>query len=440
MKKQNRGSNLSSYKLLILAFTLLIVFTSITGCAKKEAPVAKTPTIKVAVAGPMAFVHGDHKWKGAVLAAEEINAAGGVRVGDEKRLIELVKVDTNELLSVPDAASAIERAITVDKVDVIVGGFRSEAVLAMQDVAMDHKILHLGVGAITHDLTDKVVSNYDRYKYYFRTVPFKAGDVITTSFLLLQEAAAVVREELGIPVPKVAILVEKVLGFDPVAAAAPQAIPTMGMEVVGTVWRPSQTATDVTAELTAIRESGAHIIYSILSGPVGIVYARQWEEMQIPAVSIGINVEAQAGGFWQSTGGKGNYETTLSFLSRVAVTEKTIPFYDKFLATYKEAPLYLAGSYDTIYMLAEAIERAGSLDSDALVVEMEKTDYIGTSGRFVFDERHDPKWGPQFQAGLGVQWIDGKQVVFWPFGWQGVKHEGAVRYTIPPWVVKHWKQ
>lgn len=87
----------------------------------------------------MSHVSGKYITWSIEMAAEEINEAGGVSVAGVKRPVELVKVDTNELQSVPDAASAVERAITVDKVDFLIGAWRSEAVLAMQDVAMDYK-------------------------------------------------------------------------------------------------------------------------------------------------------------------------------------------------------------------------------------------------------------------------------------------------------------
>ena len=74
----------------------------------------------------------------------------------------------------------------------------------------------------------------------------------------------------------------------------------MGMEVVG-VWRPSEKATDVTAELSAIQRSEAHMIFTIFSASVGITFASQAGELKIPAVQVGINVEAQKDGFWQAT-------------------------------------------------------------------------------------------------------------------------------------------
>ena len=111
----------------------LALATAAVLAAPAAAPAqAKAEPIKFGIVGPMAFIQGEDAWNGASLAAEEINAAGGVQVGAVKRPIQLVKVDTNEILNVADASNALERAITRDKIDFAVGGFRSEAALAMQ--------------------------------------------------------------------------------------------------------------------------------------------------------------------------------------------------------------------------------------------------------------------------------------------------------------------
>ena len=45
---------------------------------------AADDVIKIGVIGPMNFVQGKGHWGGAVMAMEEINAKGGVKVGDKK--------------------------------------------------------------------------------------------------------------------------------------------------------------------------------------------------------------------------------------------------------------------------------------------------------------------------------------------------------------------
>ncbi len=429
----------------VLAALLVALLTSslvLSGCGQQErppAPAKKAAPVKIGVIGPMTFTQGKHMWNGAMMAAEEINGAGGIQVGSEKRLVEVVKVDSNEILNVPDASSAMERAITVDKVDFLVGGFRTEAVLGMQDVAMEHKKIFLSVGAAHPQITQRVKDNYSRYKYYFRVNPFNSTHLGRVMFLQLKDIADVVRKELGVEKPRVAVVAENAVWADPVIAAAEKQIPAMGMELAG-VWRPSANATDVTAELTAVRAAKAHIIFAGLAGPVGGVFARQWQELEIPAVTAGVNVDAQGGQFWKTTGGKGNYLATVNFIGRVAASPKSIPFYDKFTATYNELPIYTGAAYDAILVLAEAIKKAGTLDPDALASGLEKTDFAGTAGRIVFTSDHDVTWGPGYLTGLGTQWQDGKLVVFWPNGWENMKYEGTQTYTLPPWVVKHWKR
>lgn len=395
--------------------------------------------IKVGVVGPMAFTQGEGHWNGATMAAEEINAKGGIQVGKKKMLVKLVKVDSNEFLNVTDATNAMERAITYEKVDFLMGGFRTEAVLAMQDIAMEYKKIFLGCGAAHPELCTRVSKDYNKYKYWFRVTPINSTFLVKVDFLLLQTVAKRIAQELGIQKPNVAIVAEKAVWADPIVNIAQKNLPKMGMEIVG-VWRPSPVATDVSAELSAIQSAGAHIIFTSFSSSVGIPFAKQWGELKIPAAAVGINVEAQKDGFWAATAGKGNYTLTINTYARVKMTESTIPFFDKYKSEFKEAPNYTAGTYDALHLLAQAIERAGSLDSDKVVAELEKTDYMGAAGKIMFSKEHDVTWGPGFVTAIGTQWQDGENKCVWPDGWQGITYEGSVPYKLPPWVIDHYKK
>lgn len=431
---------------------LLLVALVLPACA----PGAKEETIKIAVCGPMQFVQGQHHWMGASMAADEINAAGGIKIGDKTYKIQLIKVDTNEILDVPGAATAVERAITVDKADLLIGGFRTEAVYPMSDVAMDYKKVFIDCGAATMELCKRVQDDYNKYKYFFRLTPVNSTFLVTTDFKMLGYVAAVLKQQFGIEKPKVAIIAEKLAWADPMVAIAQQRLPAMGMEVVGT-WRPSDTATDVTAELTAIAAKEPHIIFTTFSGPVGITYAKQLGELKIPACSVGINVEAQKKGFWEATGGKGEYEFTMNTYARVPMGPKTIEFYDKFVQLMGEFPTYNAATYDAVYVLKMAIEKAQALDSDALVAALETLEWSLTAaakGKFYpVDSKcpmcpHDIMYGPGYATGLGVQWIKGDMVVVWPkkefgtkdqYGDWAFEYPGTVLYTVPPWAAEKFK-
>src|SRR5512136_114903 len=155
--------------------------------------------IKIGVIGPMQFVQGIGHWNGATMAAEELNAKGGVQVGNKKMKIQLVKADSNEFLNVTDATNAMERLITKDKIDFVVGGFRTEAVLAMQDIAMENKKIFIGVGAAHDELCNRVAKNYNTYKYWFRGSPFNSTFLVRTSFIHLGMVGAILKESLNIP-------------------------------------------------------------------------------------------------------------------------------------------------------------------------------------------------------------------------------------------------
>jgi len=381
---------------------------------------AQAQTIKIAILGPMAFVQGEHHWNGAEMAKDEINKAGGINVGGKRMQIELIRGDTNEIVSVPDATNTVERVITRDKADFLIGGFRSEAVLAMQEVAMDYKKLFLGVGAAHSKLGANVEANYDRYKYWFRVAPTKDVDLARTLFAVMASIAQQIRTQLKTDTPKVALLAEKAVWTEGLIAAAQKNLPAMKMEVVG-LWQPSATATDVTAELSAIDRSGAHIVFTILSGPVGISVGRQMGERNMKAVAWGINVEGQKEEFWQAAAGKAQYVSTLDTYSEVEMTPKTIPFVKAYRERFKKAPTYTAATYDAIHLLKAVIEQAGSTDADKLVPLIEKIEHVGTGSTASWDKRHDLNWAVGKTAGIAVQWQDGKKVPFWPPNVKGMQ-------------------
>jgi branched-chain amino acid transport system substrate-binding protein len=429
----------------IFLFAIVILFAASSAFGQE--------VIKIGVIGPMQFVQGQGHWNGATMAAEEINAKGGIQVGNKKMKIQLIKADSNEFINITDATNAMERLITRDKADFIVGGFRTEAVLPMQDIAMENKKIFIGVGAATNEICDRVAKDYKTYKYWFRGSPFNSSFLVRTSFIHLATVGAIMKQSLNIPKIKVAIVAEKAMWADPMIPAAEANIPKMGMEVVG-VWRPSDKATDVTAELSAIQRSEAHIIFTIFSASVGITFARQAGELKIPAMQVGINVEAQKDGFWQATQKMGNYVFTMNTYARgVEYNELTKPFVDTYLKRFGEVPTYTSDTYAAIiYTLAPAIEKTGTLDSDKIVAFMENDVHKAPSGvvAYLKDAEgrplHELRWGPGYLTSLGVQWQDGELKGVWPNKWKAtpeapeITYKGIAPVKISPWMIEKYKK
>lgn len=439
-------------KILFISFTcLLLIALALPACKPKA---VEENVIKIGIVGPMHFIQGEHHWMGATMAADEINNAGGVSLGGKKYLIKLIKVDSNEILDVAGAASAVERAITVDKVDFLMGGFRTEAVYPMSDVAMDYKKIFINCGAATAGLQKRVADDYNRYKYFFKGTPFNEFYLVDANFRILGMVAAILKQELGVEEPRVAIIAEKLEWTEAMVRLAQAKLPGMGMEVVG-VWRPSDTAVDVTAELTAIAAKEPHIIFTVFSGPVGITYAKQRGELKIPACSVGIVVEGQKKGFWAATGGMGNYETFLNTYAKgVSMTEKTIPFFEEFEKRTGEFPTYTAATYDAVWSTKETIEALQTLDADAHVPYIEKSVFVTTGGVREYYQvgdspcppkcPHDLVYGPGRLTGIATQWQDGELKAVWPkkeygTGEWAFEYPGTVPFKIAPEVIAKFK-
>jgi branched-chain amino acid transport system substrate-binding protein len=290
----------------------------------------------------------------------------------------------------------------------------------MQEVAMDYKKLFLGVGSAHSKLGANVEANYERYKYWFRVSPTKDTDLARTLFAVMGSIGQQIRTDLKTETPKVAILAEKAVWTEGLVAAAQKNLPAMKMEVVG-LWQPSATATDVTAELSAIDRSGAQIVFTIVSGPVGISIGRQMGERNMKAVAWGINVEGQKEEFWQAAAGKAQFVSTLDTYSEVEITPKTVPFVKAYRERFKKAPTYTAATYDAIMILKHAIEQEGTINADKIVAAIEKSEHVGTAAVASFDKRHDLVWAVGKTSGIAVQWQNGKKVAFWPPSVKGMQ-------------------
>lgn len=442
--QDHRPNSMKRLLVCILACLMAIAFSSVA--------FAEQQLVKVGVVAAMKYMQGKHTWAAAQIAADEINAAGGIRVGGKSYKIELIKADSNEWASIADAVGAMERVITVDKVKMVLGGYRSEAALAMQEVSAEYKTIYFTVGAGHGQLPGRLVKDYETYKYWFREgQPWS----LWGGFVLLgltDGAARKFKEQLGIEKPKIAILAEKVLWADETVKFLKKMVPAkLGLEIVG-VWQPSHSANDLRAELNAIKASGAHILIHLVSGPAGVTVGRQWGGLKIPAALIGYNGEAQKKEYWKTTDGKCEYEALVDYIVPLPINERNTRFWKTFLEKHDTYPMNCALAYNAVWIWKEAVERAGTFDPDKVIPEIEKTNFTGVGGTWRYHPKgaklpHDIVWAPDGYTEFGSQWHKGKKAVIWPDGrallgdprWKGVRFKGTVDYKIPPWVVAYWK-
>ncbi len=407
--------------LLVMAFLIAPVFA-----------VAAEKPIKIGIIGPMDMRTGNHLFISASMAAEKINAAGGIKIGKVRRPVELVKVSSNEFKRVADASAAAERAISADKVDFLIGGIVPEAVSAIQDIAADNKIIYISLAYIvSKQYIDRMAKDYDRYKYCFAVASLEAVD-IAKIHLGITDAVKEAVKAAGFEKVRVAQMIEKSASGDAITYVTSKYFPERGMEIVGQ-WRPSPAASDLRAETAAIKASQPNIIYTVFSGAGGVVFGAQLAELKIPAIVAG----SPASSLFP---GKGiAYSVTMMSAATIPlkITDKNEAFYSEFLKR-SGGELCTMSAHDTLMNLASNIELTGSLNPDALIKTMETQQYEGIAGPVKYDPKdHRSVLLNGFKPVYGVQQLPGgKASIVWPT-------DGAVKANpveIPAWMVDAWKK
>jgi len=215
------------------------------------------------------------------------------------------------------------------------------------------------------------------------------------------------------------IMSEDAAWTTPLDAGYEACLPKIGFTVLDHI-RFSPDTTDFTPIFNRIEGQKPDVIITGISH-VGVQPTVQWKSQQVPIPMFGVSSQATNSTFWKDTNGatEGVLYQGVSGPG-VAVTPKTLPFVDAFVNKYGNTPSYCGyTAYDDVYIIADAVKRAGSVDSDKLVAAMEATDYIGTIGRVEFLPQGDPhvhglKTGAGFITGLMLQWQNGVQVNMWP--------------------------
>jgi branched-chain amino acid transport system substrate-binding protein len=363
--------------------------------------------IKIGVISEAQAVAGSSIAPAAQLAADEINAKGGVN----GRKIEIVSYDNHS--SAAESVRAFQRAVQEDHVNAVIASYISEVVLALEPWAARLKTVMITPGAASDVITENIAKDYERNKYTFH------GYLTSTSLAGLVCDAA---KDLLVDEHKMksaVIMSEDAAWTTPLDKGYEACLPKAGLKVLDHI-RFSPDTTDFTPIFSKIEGEKPDVMITGISH-VGTQPTVQWKNQQVPIAMFGISSQATNSTFWKDTNGatEGVLYNAVSGPG-VAVTPKTLPFVDAYQKKYGNVPAYSGyTAYDEVYMIADAVKRAGSTNSDKLVNAMEKTDYTGTIGRIVFKPKGDAhphalKTGKGYITGLMLQWQDGKQVNVWP--------------------------
>ena len=346
--------------------SLLMAAGMFTGLS---AQAAKDPVI-VGYIGSFDSDSGKSTIRGAEIAIEELNAAGGVLGG---RPIKLVKADTRE--DVTEGIKAYEYLAETAKVDFVISGSIDDVSLGWLPRMAEYRIPTLDTWTSYVGIIDMVISEYDKYKMYFMNV---ACDYALAT-LYVDFGKDVLADKMGWKTT-VVLQEDTAFGGGVFELVDQMLAPEAGIKIIDHIVYDTNTV-DFAPIFNKAVKSKPDFLY-LISSVRSQVPSSQYVKLQVPVPMTGINVAAFGKDFWNDTGQMGGGTSTLSPIPSVGfdMDDRTKAFVDKYEAKYGNSrPIFPHfngfNAYYGMYNAFNAAERAGGFAPlDAWVTEMENED------------------------------------------------------------------
>jgi branched-chain amino acid transport system substrate-binding protein len=381
------------------------------------APLNAAEPIKVGWVGPLSppggYAEGALMKDAAQLAADEINAKGGV-LG---RPIQVIFEDTRG--QPEEGTAAAEKLISDEHVVAITGEFHSSVFLAEMEVAHNAGIPIIAVDVWALKITAK------GYPEVFRVAPNQA--LIASKYGEWIAASGF---------KNVAVIYEKTDGGQSARDVLLPVLDKNGVkyDVVGA----DPNSTEFTAQIERFKSHTPPYDFFMTDYSEAGAYpmvSQSFTQGFAPTAATGI---ANSGGpavdptFWKNVGDAGKYLVTeVVGLPKNAWNDTTKSFVDAFQKKYGQpASPQAIENYDAMLVLADAIKRANSTDGKAIIAALETTDIVLGRGRYTFSTSHTPDWAYHQFMGAPVALIQYDKVneqpedapIVWPRDIANVKY------------------
>ena len=334
------------------------------------------------LSAPGSVVGGEAMRDAMLLAERDVNAAGGVLGCD----LEVVITDTEGL---PEKATAMmEKLITQDGVVAVGGGYHSSVGVASKDVANAR-----GIPVVFAETWNDTITG-DKQKYIFRIAPLSSW----ASGVIWQFAA----QAPG--VKKVAIVTENTDYGIPAAKECEVGLGTKGIDSV--TFGVDIGTQDFAGIVERVKAENPDYIIVLLTGEAGFNFTQQAadagtgpQDIMFHANQAGLESKA----YWENVP-----DGNLAFMARIGVpetmySESALKFAKDYKAKTGKSGVesFALEAYDSIGILAQAINEAGSTNGDAIVSALENISYDGVLGRiyFPYGSKKDPS-----ADGKGAEW------------------------------------
>ena len=355
-------------KLLTLAAALSLL-TAGGAAFAQDAPV------KIGHVGPLtgAIAHlGKDNENGARLAIEEINKAG-LMIDGKKVMLELVAEDD---AGDPKTGTAVAQKLVDAKVVAVVGHLNSGVSIPASKIYSDAGIVQISPSSTNPAYTQQ------GFKTTYRVVATDAQ----------QGPALANYAAKSLKAKSVAIIDDATAYGKGLADEFEKTAKAQGMTVVARE-ATNDKATDFKAILTKVKGTKPDVIMYGGMDATGGPLAKQARELGIPAKIVG---------------GDGMCTDKVAELAGAAVVNiicseaglalskmaKGADFEKAYKARFNtEVQIYAPFTYDSVYVIADAMKRANSTDPAKILAQMPTTNYNGLIGTVAFDAKGDMKEG-----------------------------------------------
>jgi branched-chain amino acid transport system substrate-binding protein len=352
----------------------LIAAVAVAAC--KPGGADQGPVIRIGSAAPLTgeIAHlGKDNENGARMAVDEINAAGGVKVGDKTYRLELVGEDDK---ADPREGTLAAQKLVDEGVIAVVGHLNSGTSIPASRIYADANVVQISPSATNPKYTQQG----------FRTTYRVVANDNQQGAVLASFAAEQMKAK------RVAIVDDRTQYGQGLADVFEQVAKQKGVEVIDREFTTNK-ATDFNAILTKIRSMKPDVVMFGGMDSVAAPMARQMKELGMKAALLGGDGVCDPG--FISIAGDAAGVLTCSVAGRAL---EKMPKGEDFQKRYKqkfgtECQRYSPYAYDAVYAIVDAIKRAGRPDRQAVVDAMPRTDFDGLTGRIEFDDHGDLKNG-----------------------------------------------
>ena len=378
----------SVYKAVVVTMMVLFVSGLLVGCGDSASKDIKIGVLNEMTGGNATF--GTSSANGAKMAIKEANAKGGI-LGKQ---IQAVIADNKSEPS--EAANAMTKLATQDKVVAVTGTFSSSNAIAASNVAEVSKLPYMAIGATNPKVTVDEKSGKVK-DYTFRVCfidPFQG--TVGANFVLNT-----------LKLNKAVMLVDSSSDYSKGLADFFKTAFVKGGGSVLAEESYLQKDQDFKTILTKVKALNAEIIY--VPG-----YYEEVGKIVKQARELGITVPIVGGDGWDSpklveigTGEALNNTYFTNHYSADDTNAASQAFVEAYKKEYGQAPDAMAVlSYDGTNILIDAIKRANSVDPEKIREALAATkDYLAITGSTTLNASHDA-----VKNAVIIEMKDGKQV------------------------------